>query len=624
MVAQESDMRKYKSGGPVAPTRRGGTLGVVVASVVVVGLALSVVAMLMNKKDTGAESAGTTAELVAAERGSFEISTLATGELEAKNRIELRSQLLKMGTIVEIVPEGSIAKAGDVLVRLNSDTIEDDIVTEELALSEAQAELLAAQTALEIQRSENDSRLRKAELQIVMADLALKQWLSGEVERTRKEQHLAIEQAERQVERLSAKFERSEELLERKFISQDQRDLDQIAFIDAQANLEKAKLNQRVYEEYQYPRDEKQKQSDLDEAKAELERVKQENDINITSRESNVSNRSRQVARRESRLTDLRLQFEACTVTAPSAGLVVYGSTVQSDNFRMGNEGPLQVGRNVSPNDLLIVLPDVSEMVARVRVHESLAGRIRPGQTATVQIDAITQQVFSGVVANIGVMAEGGGWRDPNRREYTVRVVLNPGQDTEALKPSMRCEARIQLGRVDDVVNVPIQSVFMDGAVTYVYSSRGSKFSRVPVQIGRRSDTRAEIVNGLDVGTRVLLRSPTPGEVASEPWNEAQLTEAGYTIDENGSPVAPAPTRMGGPGGMSRGAMPATGAATPGARPTGADGAARVPDGVRVVKPAGDADTNNPAKDADTDASNASEPATAKPVPSEAGAKASG
>ncbi|MBX3322501.1 MAG: HlyD family efflux transporter periplasmic adaptor subunit [Phycisphaeraceae bacterium] len=529
-------------------SRRGGTLTMVVVSIVLLGLVVGTWMLLAGDDEAKGARASTT-ELVAAERGTFEITTLATGELEAKNRIEMRSQLLKMGTIVEIVPEGSIARAGDVLVRLNSDTIEDDIVTEELALAEAQAELMAAQTALEIQRSENESRLRKAELEIVLADLSLKQWLSGEVERTRKDQQLAIEQAERQVERLEAKFMRSEELLERKFISQDERDLDLIAFINAKADQEKAILAQRVYEEYQYPRDEKQKQSDLDEAIAELDRVRQENEINITSRQATVANRERQVGRREQRLADLRQQFAACTVVAPSTGLVVYGSTVQSDNFRMSNEGPLQVGRNVAPNDLLIVLPDVSEMVARVRVHESLAGRVRPGQSATIQIDAIAQQVFSGVVASIGVMAEGGGWRDPNRREYTVRVVLNPGQDTDLLKPSMRCEARIQLGRVDDVVNVPIQAVFIDGAVTYVYMSRGVKFTRVPVMIGRRSDTRAEILSGLDAGARVLLRSPTPGEVLMEPWSESSLLAAGYTMDETGSPVAPVPARMGANGG---------------------------------------------------------------------------
>lgn len=546
---------KQMSNTRTAGTRRGGTATIVVASVLVLGAGFAVAAYLMRgNTESEADIQGTT-EVIAAEQGSFEITTLATGELEARNRIELRSQLLKPGTIMEIVPEGSIVKAGDVLVRLNGETIADDILSEELALAEAQADLLAAQTALDIQSSENESRLRKAELQIILADLALQQWLSGEVESTRKDQQLQIEQAERQLKRLEAKFERSEELLALKFISKDERDLDQIAFIDAQAKLEVAKLNQRVYEEYQFPRDQKQKQSDLDEAKAELERVKQENDINISSQQATVSNRERQVARRETRLNDLRKQLEACTVIAPSGGLVVYGTTVQSDNFRSSNEGPLQVGRTVSPNDLLIVLPDVSEMVARVRVHESVAGRIRPGQTATIKVDAMSQQTFTGSVVNVGVLAEVGGWRDPNRREYTVRIALDPNQNKDALKPSMRCEARILLGSVEDVVHVPIQSVFMDGPVTYVYAPRGPRFERMPVQLGRRSETRAEIAKGLESGQRVLLRRPTPGEVVSEPWDQAELVAVGYTLDEAGNPVASSPAGRG--GGMPAGVRPA-------------------------------------------------------------------
>ncbi|KAA0213972.1 MAG: HlyD family efflux transporter periplasmic adaptor subunit [Cyanobacteria bacterium CYA] len=549
-----------------------------------------------------------TADIVESERGTFEIRTLATGELEAKNRIDVRNRLDKQATIIEIIPEGTFVQAGDVLVRLNADAIEDSIVTEELALDEAKAELLAAETAYSIQQSENDSLLRAADLKVRLAELALKEWAEGDDVRQMEELRLAIDQAQREVTRLTEKHERNKELLDKKFISNDQYQQDEMAKEKADANLLIANLNLKVYESYTRLKEKEQKESDVAEAKAELTRTVQENEINLTSRLATVSNRQRQVQRREDRLTELRQQFDYCTLLAPSSGLVVYGTTIQSDNFRFGNEGAFQVGSEVRPNDLLIVLPDTSQMVARVKVHESLAGRVRPGQPAEVQIDAAGKHTFSGTVESIGVMAESAGWRDPNRREYSVRITLDPGQETGDLKPSMRCEARIQLGVVSDVVHVPVQAVFIEGPVTYVYTPRAGKFARVPVQLGRRSETRAELLAGASAGLPVLLRAPTPGEILAEPWKPDELKAAGYALDEDGNPVAPVMAQQG------RAHMPGPGpnsAARPG-RPAAGDAS-----GAPKAPSADDAEENvaHEAKPADSDEAPADAADATQPAP---------
>jgi hypothetical protein len=205
------------------------------------------------------------------------------------------------------------------------------------------------------------------------------------------------------------------------------------------------------------------------------------------------------------------------------------------------------VGRKVYPQETLIVLPDTSVMVAAVKVHETLAGRIKPGMAATVKIDAYPGRVFTGEVDSIGVMAESQGrWMDPNRREYTIKIALDKpeasggaagaGSDV-SLKPAMRCEATLTLGRVDDARTVPLQAVFADEAVKFVYTPQAGKYARVPVQVGRRSDTTAEITAGLDEGQRVLVREPSAGEVLRTPWDAAQLTLVGLRLGSDGKPV---------------------------------------------------------------------------------------
>lgn len=511
------------------------TVVLVVAALALAGLGFMAMA---GSGDSGDRVS--TVEAATAQVRSFNITTLANGELEAKNRVEIRNKVESRTAIVEIIPEGTSVKKGDVLIRLSDESLKNRIAEEELAVIEARTNVENAQAAEKIQLSENDSKLRAAESKVSIANLTFQQWEQGDVVKQRQQHELAVEKAEKNFVRLESKYENSKELFKKDFLSKDELDRDEIAFIEAQSTLRTAKLDKKVYEDYQYLKDAEQRRRDVEEASAELERVLQENEINLRSRQTQTSNRERQLALREEKLAELRQQFEYCTVVAPRDGLVVYGSSMQSDNWRWQQEGGLSVGREVGNNDLLIALPDTSEMTASVKVHESLAGRVRPGQSVSVKIDAIDRTV-PGRVASVGVLAESGGWRDPNRREYTVKIDLDKSAaEGLNLKPTLRCEARIELGRVEDALAIPVQAVFNEGPVRYVLrpsAGGGGRFQRVPVLLGRTSDTDAEILRGIAAGDRVLLREPLPGEVENPTgWDAGMLAAAGYKLNENGKP----------------------------------------------------------------------------------------
>ncbi len=506
-------------------------------------VALAGAAVVIKPWDSGS-SESRSSDLAPAHRTGFEMTTNATGELEAKEQIEIRSKLETQSTIVEVVDEGTLVNKGDVLVKLNTASIQDQIDEELVRVESSRADVEAAVNAEKIQISENDSRLRAGQMRLDIAELALQQWRDGDVVKQRQNLTLSIEQAQRQLKRLRDRFERSEELLTEGFVSQNERDLDEIAFIDAQAKLETARLDKLVYETYQHPRDEKSKLNEVEEARAELDRIITQNEINLSSKRSTLDNRQRTFELRASKLAKLQEQLEYATIIAPSAGMVVFATSMQQNNRWGGNEGPLQIGSNVRPNDLLMVLPDTSEMIAAVRVHESLAGRIRPGLKTAVKIDAAGGSTFAGQVASIGVLAEGGGWRDPNRREYTVRIALDPTQGQGVLKPSMRAEAIITMGTIEDALTVPVQSVFNDGPVRFVYVPDGSSYRRQPVGLGRRSDVLAEITSGLQEGALVLTREPAPAEINARAWSNEELIAAGYDVDDDGEVV---PQRRGPP-----------------------------------------------------------------------------
>lgn len=477
-----------------------------------------------------------TTDTASISRTSFEITTLATGELEAKKQVEIRSRVEQQAVIQEIVPEGTRVKEGSVLVRLNADRVLTSIDEQLLQIETSKSELVAAENGYNIQVNENANSLRNAELKVTLAKLSLQQWLEGEVKTKREANRLALSQSKLELDRLAEKVIRSQKLQEQGFLSKDEMERDELDYIKAQSAWIKAQLDDKVYEDFQYPKDQKQKQGDLEQANSELVKVKMNAEIDLASKAAQRNNKRTQLTIRENSLNKLRQQLEASTIKAPSAGLVVYATSMRRNGWG-GNEGPLQIGRQVYPNELLVVLPDTSEMVASVQVHESLAGDIKPGMPASIKVDAANGQVFQGAVDSIGVLAETGGWRDPDRREYTVKIRIDGDQDVALLKPSMRCEARLTMGSVSDAVAIPVQGVFTDGPVRFVYAQKSGRYERVPIKLGKRSDTFAEILAGIEPGRTVLLRDPAPAEVLAGGWDKPALELAGYTLDDKGSPI---------------------------------------------------------------------------------------
>lgn len=499
-------------------------------------------------------NSGLPADRVAAKLLAFDVTTTANGELEAREKIEIRNPLDQQSTIVQIIAEGTWAKKGDLLVQLNVDDLQQKMDEESLRLESGNADLVAAENAYNIQINENTSKLRQAQLKVTLAELALRQWQEGDVRKKRQELTLAIDKAGLELERLAEKFRRSQELLIEGFISKDECDRDEVAYIEAISSFTTANLAMRVYDQYEYQKDEKTKLSDLEEARSELERTRLNNEIELTSKDAKRNNQRASVTIMRNRFEKMTKDRNAATLKAPADGLVVYSTSMDRNRWG-GGDGPLQIGQQVYPNQLLIILPDTSEMVASIRVNESLAGRVKQGQKVIVKVDAASGAVFEGQVDSIGVMAESGGWRDPNLREYTVRVPLDA--KNAGLKPAMRCEAKLILDTVPEVLTVPVQAVFNEGPVQFVYEPSGSRFVRVPVRIGRRSENVAEITSGLEAGRVVALREPRGGEATVSPWDTEALKKLGYRISEAGQvlPDGPSGGRPRAPKGAPSGAQ---------------------------------------------------------------------
>ncbi|MAB84005.1 MAG: hypothetical protein CMJ24_11330 [Phycisphaerae bacterium] len=489
-------------------TRSRGTISSTTMVALATGGAMVVTIAWMLAGGSASEGQITETDLFTVERGGFEISIPSSGDLASLDIVEIRNRLEGTSTIMWLIPEGSTVEEGELLLRLDDETVNNNIEKEEELLTLSKNQLENAISNLEIAEKRRDTNVSQAQLKIDLAKLDLEAWQHGDVVSRRKTLQLNLETAEKDYSRLRLNYQKSIELKEKNFISQNELDQDEISMIRAKATWEQAVLAEEVYENYTYKKDKQIKESNLSMAEEEYTRIVRREEANVSGNKSNVEAFEEGYANRQDRLAKYQEQKGFCEVPAPAPGLVVYGSSVE--DWR--DDKPLRVGTKVSRNELLFILPDNANMSAELSVNEALSGYVENGQRVTVVPDAIPDVMLEGKVLLVGVLAQDGGWRDPNRRDYTVTVELE-GEEGLSLKPSMRCRGRIYIDQVEDVVYVPVHAVGREGMQPYVWLRSGDGYIQHPVSIGDSSELYVEIEEGLEEGDLVLLREPEAGTI---------------------------------------------------------------------------------------------------------------
>ncbi|MEM1446441.1 MAG: HlyD family efflux transporter periplasmic adaptor subunit [Planctomycetota bacterium] len=471
---------------------------------------LSVAAGCSDSAD-GSTGGSASSEWYEARVQSFDLTIAESGQLEAAERVDVKSKVDGRPAILSVVEEGVHVNAGDLLVQLDAAEIEQKLEEAELKLETSRADRIAADQDLQIQETTASSTQRAAEVTKQLAELELAEWQQGEVPTQQRKLNLALEKAQREVERTKRNFETDQELYAQRFISQDELEDSEIDTIEAVDALATANLDIAVYEAYTLEKERQEKQSAVDDAVSDLANTIAENESKLAQARAKAVSKQRGEAIQERRVKELREQLAYTQMFAPTEGMVVYAS---STGNRWNRGEPIAEGRQVRNGETVIYLPDPTQLVAVLSVPEALAPQVVPGQRAEIAVDAIPDRVFPATIESVSVLAADAGWWNNNVKNFTVRALLEPNAGDGQLKPTMTTTGTIFTGRVDDAIGVPVQAIFADGEQRFVYVSAGmgGGVMRQDVEIGRASDTLVEVVSGLDAGTDVLLRAPLPGE----------------------------------------------------------------------------------------------------------------
>jgi HlyD family secretion protein len=150
-----------------------------------------------------------------------------------------------------------------------------------------------------------------------------------------------------------------------------------------------------------------------------------------------------QLAQGRASLDQARVNLGHTIIRAPSAGVVLARNVEVGQTVTSGLQTPT----------LFVIARDLQQMQVQASVDEADIGRVAAGQPVTFTVDAHGARRFDGRVAQVRlqpVVAQ-------NVVSYTTMIdVANPDL---ALKPGMTATVRIETGRADGTLRVPMAAV---------------------------------------------------------------------------------------------------------------------------------------------------------------------
>jgi RND family efflux transporter MFP subunit len=236
-------------------------------------------------------------------------------------------------------------------------------------------------------------------------------------------------------------------------------------------------------------------QQELDDATAK-DRASQ---ARVDAAKSALAASKQQLAVAQATLQHYNALYSYANITAPYDGVVTW---------RFSDTGALvQAGTSETSGLPVVTVAQINLVRLRIPAPESVAAKVRIGDTADVEVQA-TGEHFTGKVTRFTDAL------DPSTRTEQVEIdVPNPDYH---LQPGMYANVSLMTDSKTNALTVPVEAIQRTGNKTDVLVlDDQNRVQRREVQTGVQSSNKVEIVAGLTDGEKVIvgnLGSYQPGE----------------------------------------------------------------------------------------------------------------
>lgn len=137
------------------------------------------------------------------------------------------------------------------------------------------------------------------------------------------------------------------------------------------------------------------------------------------------------------------------------------------------------------------------EMTLQIQVDEQDILKLQPGQTVSVTVDALTGQIFTGTITDVGNTGTNSG----GSSKFTVELTM---ERAEGMLAGMHATATISLDSARTVLTVPVAALTEQENKTVLYTGYDEKtrtlINPVEVTLGLSDGETVELLSGLSEG----------------------------------------------------------------------------------------------------------------------------
>ena len=400
-----------------------------------------------------------------AKRIDLVISVNGAGTIEGGKALDIKCRVRGWSSILEIAPDGSYVRKGDLLLRLGSASLRDEMTAERVALGKAEAAAIAAHKACQA------------------ASIAIDEYANGTYVQQRLEMTRAILLAQRRLAGAESSLLRTRITFRKGFGLESRLKALQRSVEKAQAELEIAERNRDVLDEFTRAK-----------TLAELNAKHAAATARLQAAESAVQSASAKIQRLQEDLTH-------CEVRAPREGMVVYAGRSPRGPDDVSRQSPeIYPGARVRQFQTLLRLADLERLQVKLVVAENDARQLRRGQRAQLRV---LDQELQGEVSSIDDRPEDAAPAGNDLKQYAVFIAIIG--DSEFLKPGMTAEVEILVKRKQNALAVPVVCVTGEGSNARVWVNTRHGAESRKVMLGITNEAWVEIIDGLKEDEPVLL-----------------------------------------------------------------------------------------------------------------------
>ncbi len=360
-----------------------------------------------------------------------------------------------------------------VLVQLDASSLEDRLIQQQIVAENSRAVLIQSNSTVEV------------------AEIALNEYVEGTHEESLLDLDIQIKEAVVELSQARQYLEFSQRLERKGYITKQQLQDDKTRVTKAENALKLAQTKRRVLEDYNKKKMEKQLQADILTAKAKWKA----DEISL--------------GLDEKKLREIEDQIASCTIFAAVPGQVVYANV---PGHRGRTEVVIELGTPIRENQVIIRLPDSSQMQVKALINEAHISLVDVGMQSTIRLDAFPDAALTGVVEDVGAYPAQPSWLRPDVKDYeTIIKIFDPRQalpSGETLRPGLTAQVKIRVKHITKkVIQVPVQTIIEHGAKHYCVFHDKDGLRRHEVTIGPSNEKFVVIEQGLDVGQKIVLNA---------------------------------------------------------------------------------------------------------------------